>query len=110
MRATVAVPSSFEHDPSGRRAWTISSKPSITMVGGVRSVPSGRAISASWHSRRQTVLVCRRGQASRDGAPADVPEAKADLVHAVYQKVVVAGRDFEGRASRSWARPSSYDI
>ena len=28
------------------------------------------------------------------GAQADVPEAKADLVHAVYGKVVVAGRDF----------------
>jgi hypothetical protein len=28
------------------------------------------------------------------GAQADVPEAKADLVHAVYEKVVVAGRDF----------------
>jgi hypothetical protein len=28
------------------------------------------------------------------GAPADVPEAKADLVHAVYEKVVAAGRDF----------------
>jgi hypothetical protein len=27
---------------AARRAWTISSKPSITMVGGVRSVPSGR--------------------------------------------------------------------
>ncbi len=25
---------------------------------------------------------------------ADVPEAKVDLVHAVYEKVVVAGRDF----------------
>ena len=25
---------------------------------------------------------------------ADVPEAKADLVHAIYEKVVVAGRDF----------------
>ena len=29
---------------AARRAWTISSKPSITMVGGVRSNPSGRAI------------------------------------------------------------------
>lgn len=28
------------------------------------------------------------------GAHADVPEANADLVHAVYEKVVVAGRDF----------------
>ena len=28
------------------------------------------------------------------GAQADVPEAKADLVHAVYEKVVVAGHDF----------------
>jgi len=28
---------------AARRAWTISSKPSITMVGGVRSDPSGRA-------------------------------------------------------------------
>ena len=28
------------------------------------------------------------------GAHADVPEAKADLVHAVYEKVVVAGHDF----------------
>ena len=28
------------------------------------------------------------------GAHADVPEAKADLIHAVYEKVVVAGRDF----------------
>ena len=25
---------------------------------------------------------------------ADVPEAKADLVHAIYEKVVVTGRDF----------------
>ena len=25
---------------------------------------------------------------------ADVPKAKADLVHAIYEKVVVAGRDF----------------
>ena len=30
---------------AARRAWTISSKPSITMVGGVRSNPSGRAMS-----------------------------------------------------------------
>jgi hypothetical protein len=27
-------------------------------------------------------------------AQSDVPEAKADLVHAIYEKVVVAGRNF----------------
>ena len=37
--------------------------------------------------------------------PADVPEAKADLIHAIYEAIVVAGEPIFERGAATGARP-----
>ena len=52
----------------------------------------------------------RRGSSARETLrSADVPEAKADLIHAIYERIVVAGPEFvEAPTSRLRHTPTGW--